>query len=208
MSAATRTGLRAAKAGLAAAVALLAGGGAQAQGPPADPIADILARPALEFGESEPVAPRAPPQRTVTTRPVFVHEADRTPDGPATPADLAYDSRLRASAAAVRAFRGPLDGGWILLSGGRELYAFQLLDRDGAVQGAWRDLRRPGALDASGFVEQVERGDAGVAFRFGTAAVTLRADGDGRWTGALEDGGSSQSIVFRRHDPAAGPSIR
>ncbi len=185
--------------------------------PGSDPISDILARPAPDpqepdtaatgaVVEPDPVAPAAPPivsrPPPALTRPVFVDEAGRTPDGPATPADLAYDSRLRASAASVRAFRGPLDGGWTVLSGARELYAFQLQDRDGGLQGAWRDLRRPGALDASGFVEQVERTETGVAFRLGGGArIALRADGASRWVGELDEAGRSQAVSLRRTPP-------
>eukprot|EP01035_Chromulina_nebulosa_P006319 gene6319-8535_t len=76
--------------------------------------------------------------------------------------DTAYDSRLRSSMASARAFQGPMDGSWALFAGPRELYRLQLADQNGVVEGAWRDPRRPGALEASGYVDQVERTPGGL----------------------------------------------
>ena len=71
-----------------------------------------------------------------------------------------------------------MDGSWMLAAAGQPLYAFQLTDRNGAVEGAWRDLRRAGALDASGFFEVVERTGGGLTFRFdGGAVAVLRPEG-------------------------------
>lgn len=199
-----------------ALVLALAAAPSRAQAPPSDPISDILARPALDLEDPQaaapapevgrepgsPAAPASSTPRPILTRPVFVQEAGRTPDGPATAADLAYDSRLRSSAAAIAAFRGALDGGWVLLAGAREIYVLQLVDRDGAVQGAWRDTRRPGALDASGFIDHVERGEGSVNFRFGAeVSVALRADGNGRWVGDLRENGRDHVVILRRRAP-------
>lgn len=73
-----------------------------------------------------------------------------------------------------------MDGGWTLMAGGRALYAFQLADRNGAVEGAWRDPRRAGALDATGFFEIVERTGAGLTFRLTDEIVAeLHPEGAG-----------------------------
>lgn len=133
--------------------------------------------------------------------PVRIEETGKSPDGPPTPADAAYDSRLRSSMASAQAFQGPMDGGWTLLAAGRELFVFQLTDRAGLVDGAWRDLRRAGALDASGFFDQVERSDGGLRFWIGDRIVALRADGEGRWTGELTEGGTSLPVALRRRNP-------
>ena len=157
-----------------AALALLAAGPAVAQ-TPSDAIDDLLRQPTIEPATTapgtgpQPYAP--PPRRSTLTAPVHVDETGRNPDGPPTAADAAYDGRLRSSMASAQAYQGPMDGGWTLLAGGRELYVFQLTDRAGVVDGAWRDLRRPGALDASGFFDQVERSEAGLRFWIGERVV-------------------------------------
>ena len=130
--------------------------------------------------------------------PVHIEETGRSPEGPPTAADLAYDNRLRASLAATRSFQGPMDGGWTLSAGGRDLYVFQLTDRNGAVEGAWRDPRRPGALDASGIIDQIERTEAGLILRIADRLVTLRADVEGRWTGDLSEAGRREAVILHR----------
>lgn len=165
----------------AAAVAtllMLAAGTAHAQ--PADPIGDALAR------------------AEAATAPVNVDEVGRTPDGPPTARDLAYESRIRAAAASAQGFQGPLDGSWTLAGEGGDLYAFTLVDRNGAVEGAWRDLARPGALQGSGFIDAVERTGAAMTLRFAGVTVALTAGADGRWTGALEQGAQRRTVTLRR----------
>eukprot|EP01041_Mallomonas_annulata_P025082 gene25082-46035_t len=125
-------------------------------------------------------------EKTPLTDPVHINDAGRSPDGPPTAADTAYDSRLRSSMASARAFQGPLDGSWTLVVGPRELYRFQLADRNGVVEGAWRDPTRPGALEASGYVDQIERASDGLTLRFGDQTVVLRFDAPGRFNGELK----------------------
>ena len=100
--------------------------------------------------------------------------------------------------AATRSFAGPMDGGWTLSASGRDLYVFQLTDRNGAVQGAWRDLQRSGALDASGFIDQIERTEVGLTLRIADRFVTLRADLEGRWTGDLTEAGLREAVTLHR----------
>ena len=132
------------------------------------------------------------------TAPVHIEETGRSPDGPPTAADLAYDNRLRASMAATRSFAGPMDGGWTLSAGGRDLYVFQLTDRNGAVEGAWRDPQRPGALDASGLIDQIERTEAGIMLRIADRLVALHLDADEQWVGNLAQAGRTEAVALRR----------
>jgi len=170
----TRTGI----AGLAAAV--FAAGAAGAQEPP----------------QEAPEAPAAP------TAPV-VEQVDPTAAiplvAPAPPlAGPAYESRIRASLVAAQGFQGPLDGGWRLAGSSGPLYDLQLVDRSGAsVEGAWRDLRRPGALTASGLVDAIERDGEALRLRFdGGKVAVLRRGGPG-WTGEFD----GQAVTLARRAP-------
>jgi len=158
----------------------------------ADPDADLPAGP-------QAYRPYVPPPHPTLTAPVFVHETGKNPDAPPTPVEAAYDSRLRSSAASARGFQGPLDGGWTLAAGERPLYAFQLVDRSGSVDGAWRDLRRPGALDASGFFDVVERMGGDLIFRFEGGGVAVLHPEGARWSGQLTEGGRSEPVSLTRH---------
>jgi hypothetical protein len=207
--------MRQAAAVIAAVFATLAAAPALAQ-PAQDPI-DALLRPLPKDAdveepdtaatgaavEADPgLAPGArtyaPPPRSTLTAPVYVNETGKNPDAPATPTELAYDSRLRSSAASAQSFQGPMDGGWTLSAAGRALYAFQLTDRNGAVEGAWRDLRRAGALDASGFFDIVERTGGDLTFRFTESVVAVLHPEGGRWTGELTEGGRREAVSLTR----------
>jgi hypothetical protein len=204
--------------GMAAAV--LAAAPALAQDPPAapatDPIGDLLRQRAVDPEEPDTAAagnsrvdpdpaPTAPshvrPPAPVLTKPVYVDETGKNPDAPPSPADVAYDSRLKASAASARGFQGPMDGGWTLSAGGRELYALQLIDRNGVVEGAWRDLRRAGALDGSGFIDVLDRAGADVTFRFADGAVAVLHPAGDRWTGELTEHGRTEAASLVRRAP-------
>lgn len=152
-----------------------------------------------------------PPARTYAqpslTEPVQIDEVGRTPESPFAPRDPSYDSRLRSSFASAQGMQGPLDGGWTLsATGGGDLYSFQLVDRsDGYLEGAWRDLRRTGALAGSGFVDVIQRYGSQLTLRFqpstggGMVTASLMAGGDGRWAGELTGGGESRAVVLRRN---------
>lgn len=210
--------MRRAAAGLALGLVVLAAPAARSQ-PAQDPI-DALLRPLPKDADVEevedtsvspnaeqdsglpadpqPYRPYVPPPHPTLTAPVFVHETGKNPDAPATPTEAAYDSRLRSSAASVQGFQGPMDGGWTLSAGGQALYALQLTDRNGAVEGAWRDLRRSGALDAYGFFDIVERTGGRLTFRFADGIVAeLHPQGD-RWTGELVEGGRREMVSLIR----------
>jgi hypothetical protein len=151
-----------------------------------------------------PVAPRPYwPRAPQLTGPTHLEETGKSPDGPPTVRDLAYESRIRSSIAAAQSFQGPLDGGWTLKSGTEALYAMQLVDRGaGALEGAWRDLRRQGAPGSSGFVDQIESQGPDLTLRFTTvsgapAEIVLHADAAG-WSGDLTEGAEHQVVQLRR----------
>jgi hypothetical protein len=166
-------------AAVAMIVALLGAGPAAAQDP-ADPI-DAILRGGRE---------------TATTG-YYVQQTGRAPDGPPTAEDLAYDERLRAALAAAQGFQGPLDGGWTLSGAAGDLYGLQLIDHDGVVEGAWRDLRRPPGPDASGFVDAVEAAQDGLTLRFAGRTAVLHTQRDG-WRGELTDEGRTVAVSLRR----------
>ena len=187
---------------------LLAAAPAGAQ-PAGDPIGALLetpsasARPAAVEVIPGPPA-YAPPPRPPLTAPVQVDETGKSPDAEPTVTDLAYESRLRASSASAQRFQGPLDGGWTLAAAGSDLYALQLVDRgNGVVEGAWRDLRRRGALSGSGFVDQIETqaGDLTLRFTLASGALVeavLHAAHDGAWTGEFVEAGERRPARLSR----------
>ena len=213
----------------AALFALLTAAPAGAQ--PADPIGALLERtpapasPASPEADPEepdtaaqPVAPEPEPAvalpsapipyaprvaRPQLTAPVFVDETGKTPDAPPTVNDLAYESRLRASFASAQSFQGPLDGSWTLTAAdGAALYALKLVDRGSAPpEGAWRDLRRPGAPAASGFVEEIRRDAGSLTLRFGPAVATFTGGYGGQWSGELQEGGQRRPATLRKDPP-------
>ena len=172
--------------------------------PPADPEPEPTA--ILPSGPQPYAPPPAPPARPQLTAPVYVGEVGKTPDAPPTVRDLAYESRMRSSFASAQGFQGPLDGSWTLAAtGGGDLYALELRDRGaGVVEGAWRDLRRAGALGASGFVDEISRAGSELTLRFQpspeapTVIATLRGGYDGRWTGELVEQGARRPVSLRR----------
>lgn len=117
---------------------------------------------------------------------------------PLSPEDQAYDTRLRSAMSAAQALRGPLEGGWILVANGQDLYAVELIDRNGVVEGAWRDLRCAGALDASGFIAPVARDEGRLILQLGARRVSLQLDPGGAWHGELQGEAGIQAVRLRR----------
>lgn len=151
--------------------------------PLADPIGDILRTPRVDPDEPDTAAEPAAPVATT-----------------ASPAEAkAYDDRLRASRDAAQTFQGALAGGWTLSGAAGDLYVLQMVDRNGTLEGAWRDPRRPGALNASGFIDQAERTVDGFRVRFGQEVVTATVRVvDGRWSGDLAEQGQTHPVSLRR----------
>jgi hypothetical protein len=163
---------------------------------------DVVMTP--QGGRGGAVVTYAPAPRSQRDQPVRIEETGKTPDRPPGERDLAYEQRIRASFAAAEGFQGPLDGGWTLAAGADDLFALQLVDKPDRLEGVWRDLRRKGALSASGLVDEIQRQGQDLTLRFmarpgGKPTVaTLHAEADGRWRGALEDAGQRKTVVLRR----------
>lgn len=177
------------------ALASLTAGGVAAQ--PGPDAIDALLRPPTA---GAPQPPPGTPSPAGLTAPTYVDQTGTAPDGPGSAEAEAYDARLRASALAMRGGYGAMEGGWTLSADGEPLYALQLADRDGYVEGAWRDLRRPGALEASGFIEDAPRSGGEQVLRFANVVVTLRSEGS-RWTGRLIEGESTRTVTLVRRGP-------
>ncbi len=168
--------------------------------PPSSSFAPSTATPAAPY-----VAPYAPPPRPQLTEPVHVDEFGKTPDAPPRPVDRNYEMRLRASSASAQGMQGPLDGAWTLRAGrGGELYSLLLVDNGVTLEGAWRDPRRRGAVDASGFLNDIQRTGGGIIITFypapgaGLAVVTLSPAADGAWAGELDEKGERRAVTLRR----------
>jgi len=154
-------------------------------------------------------APRVytPAPRSQLTAPVHIDETAKTPEGPLGLRDLAYDNRIRSSFASAESFQGPLDGGWTLSAGGQDLYALQLVDRRDRLEGVWRDVRRKGALNSSGLVDDLHREGGSLVLRFTpspgapTSVATLRGGPDGQWSGELSEAGATRKVTLRRTGP-------
>jgi len=165
------------------------------------PAAD--AEPALQSG----AAPERPLPRPKLTAPVHLEETGKTPDSPPTARDMAYENRIRSSFASAEGFQGPLDGGWTMSAGGQDLYSLQIVDRRDRLEGVWRDLRRKGALNASGLVDDMQRQGSDLTLRFmpaqGAPAIVavLHDGGAGHWTGELTERGQKRSVSLRRTGP-------
>ena len=148
--------------------------------------------------------PYVPPVGGPST-PTRIEETGKAPDGPPSPSDLYFESRVRQSFAAAQGMQGSLDGHWVVRAAGMEVYDLQLVDKNqGTVEGAWRDPRRKGATDASGFIDTIQRSGAELTVRFqprpgdDPVQLSLRALGDG-WTGELIERGDRKSVTVRRN---------
>jgi len=91
-------------------------------------------------------------------------------------------------------------------SQGAELYDLQLVDKNnGVLEGAWRDPRRRGAADASGFVDDIQRAGGQITARFqirasgARAVLTLTQQGNGDWSGDLAEQGDRRDVSMKRN---------
>lgn len=145
-------------------------------------------------------------RRPQLTAPVHIDEIGKTPEGPPTATDLNYEARMRSSFNSAQGMQGPLDGAWSLRSGGSELYDLQLVDTgSGSLEGAWRDPRRRGAVDASGFIDSISRVGGQLTIRITPrpgaepSIIMLSADVNGSWSGELNERGEHRSVTLRRN---------
>lgn len=142
-------------------------------------------------------------------------------EGAATSASAGlYDGAPGASVETVfqaaEARQGPLDGRWRLSDAmGAPLYDFLLADRGEArpdpmappdqppIEGAWRDLRRPGAINDAGALEAVRHEGERLTIAFtvpGSGALTLALEQlpSGVWMGETEIGGATVAVFLDR----------
>lgn len=170
-----------------------------------------LGPPPLEAQPSTPpqAAPYVPPASMRRARdgvPVQIDQVGRTPDNPPTASDRSYEARMRASFAASQGMQGPLDGRWVIRAGSTELYELQLVDKtsQGILEGAWRDPRRKGAADASGFLEDIQRYGTQLTVRIQVrpgvdpTRIVLEAGSNGDWSGQLTEAGDRRPVTMKR----------
>ena len=179
---------------------------APAEATPATPAPYVPQSPAVRPYTPPAAAYRPPPRQGRDGVPVQIEETGRTPDNPPTASDRSYEARMRASFAASQGMQGPLDGGWVIRAGASELYELQLVDKtQGLLEGAWRDPRRKGAADASGFVEDIQRNGTQLTVRIQArpgvdpTRIVLEAGSNGDWTGTLTEAGERRAVVMRRN---------
>jgi len=170
--------------------------------PVASPVPAASVQPAQAPPAATPAAPVAP-------------DGENGP--PASNAQAGVgESQIRTGYQTAEATRGALDGRWRLsLDGGQVLYVFQFSDSGGApdprattpmspqVEGAWRDMRRPDGLNASGMFETVRRYGANITIVFDEGdppqpqTLTLQPLGSA-WTGDLSIAGVRTRVTMTR----------
>jgi hypothetical protein len=179
-----------------------------------DPLGDLIAQSGPQTTDEEETAPQAPaaPHKP-TILPIPAPDPDEVdpnhaiPQGGYVPATEAYDLRVKGSILAAQGLQGPLDGGWSINSAdGAALYALQIVDKVGGyggLEGAWRDVRRPGAVGSTGLIDFVDRSANGFLARFSPrggqlATLDLTPRADGTWSGKLNENGVETSVTARR----------
>jgi len=180
-----------------------------------DPLADLIAQSGPQTTDEEETAPEAPPpphRPTILPIPAPETPEDETPghavpQGAYMPVAEAYDLRIKGSILAAQGLQGPLDGQWTITGpDGATLYALQIVDPVGgysALEGAWRDVRRVGAVGSTGLIDFVDRSSGDFLTRFSPrpgqlATLALRPAADGGWSGRLNENGVEIAVTARR----------
>lgn len=179
-----------------------------------DPLADLISQSAQTTDEEEAETANKPePKHRGAILPIPPPEAAVAPDGGPTRAQV-YEMRVKGSVAAAQSLQGPLDGGWnINGANGDQIYALQIVDKAGGygeLEGAWRDLRRPGSVGSTGLVEDLRREGDAVVVRFSpkggqSTILTLRPSGYERWAGELAENGATVAVTAEHVLPQAPP---
>jgi hypothetical protein len=182
---------------------------------------------AVVIGQAPAAAPVAPPVQATPVPPTPAAQAAPTPASPALPSEEdgppasnaqagVGETQIRANYQMAEATRGALDGRWRLAQAdGQVIYIFQFSDSGGApdprattpmspqVEGAWQDLRRPDALNATGMFETVRRDGATLSIVLDegdpprTETITLQPTGSA-WTGEFTDGAARTNVTMTR----------
>ena len=168
-----------------------------------DPLGDLISQSNQTTDEEEAETANKPaPKHRGTILPIPPPEASTAPDGGPTRAQV-YEMRVKGSVAAAQSLQGPLDGGWkIAGADGTQLYALQIVDKAGGygdLEGAWRDVRRPGTVGSTGLIEDLRRDGANVIARFSpkdgqASTLTLRSTGYEQWSGELVENGATTAV--------------
>ena len=180
-----------------------------------DPLGDLISQSnqTTDEEEAETAASRPAPKHRGTILPIPPPEASSAPDGGPTKAQV-YELRVKGSVAAAQNLQGPLDGGWnIAGADGTQLYALQIVDKaggSGELEGAWRDVRRPGTVGSTGLIEDLRRDGETIVARFSpkggqSSTLTLRPAGYEWWSGELAENGASVAVVAEHVLPQAPP---
>lgn len=178
--------------------------------PPATPTT-LPTAPAYPYTPA-PYSPPPPlsyaqPARPVLTEPVNIDDHGKTPEAPLNYVEQGYENRLRSSFASAQGMQGPMDGAWVLRAGsGQTLYTLLLVDKGvGTLEGAWRDPRRKGAVDASGFLSNIQQVGSELSASFyprpgaGATMITLTPGTGGAWAGELSENGARTAVTLRRN---------
>jgi hypothetical protein len=182
--------------------AFLAGQSAPAlaqQAPPEEPGAQSTS-PDPDEATAEQQSSQAPPPGPAMT--------GQPQGGVSLPDGAGFEARIRASAAASEGLQGPMDGGWtVRTADGEPVYGLQLVDPgNGDLQGAWRDMRRVGAVGARGLVANLTRVGDDLTIRFfphgdGNAAVLeLHGFSEDVWSGTLLENGGETPVSLTRNE--------
>ena len=190
--------------------------GVAAPQPAMPPISDPIRRPVVRPFEMpssyQPSAPLAySPAPAVTPRAaVTVEKYAGEYEGPADEQQRYYVNGVQGKFETEQAMMGALDGEWtVTAKSGGPLFTMILNDGGEAspVEGAWRDLRaaHPSSM---GVIDTVDRGainlkisfHSGGGDRLEPTVLTLTQQADGRWTGEMNDAGSTQPVVMN-HAP-------
>ena len=174
---------------------------------PAPPAPPPIERPAAVSMPPAYAPPPPAPRRPLLSGPVTIDEYDKTPEGPLNAVERSYESRLRSSFASAQGMQGPMDGAWVLRArSGETLYSFLLVDKGGGtLEGAWRDPRRRGTPEGSGFLVDIQRIGTQVTASFyprpggGIATLMLNPGPGGEWSGDLLEGRDRTAVTLRRN---------
>lgn len=180
-----------------------------------DPMADLISQAGQPVDEeaAETAANKPAPKHRATILPIPPPEPEAPTGAELTKAQV-YELRVKGSIAAAQNLQGPLDGGWKVASAdGGQLYALQIVDKAGGygdLEGAWRDVRRPGTVGSTGLIDDLRRDGGDVVVRFSpkggqSSVLTLRPAGSERWSGELVENGVTQTVTADHILPQAPP---
>ena len=181
--------------------------------PPTAPTPDIVQTQPQPEGQtlvpqSQPASDQPAPSIVQPDSQSEEPQTAQPPDnfGRGAAAQEAWEQRLHAAYDNAEARQGPLDGRWKISSqDGDELFVLVLSDPEtGNLVGAWRDLRRGGGADGSGYLSMIERTADGIYVRFTEpgqgvdTVLQLRPTADAGWGGELTEAGVVRSVVMKR----------